>query len=48
MLQTIINEFDEDGSGNIEFPEFLTMMARKVKLVSKELNHFGVIAGKFR
>ena len=30
-LQTIINEFDEDGSGNIEFPEFLTMMARKAK-----------------
>ena len=31
VLQTIINEFDEDGSGNIEFPEFLTMMARKAK-----------------
>ena len=30
-LQTVINEFDEDGSGNIEFPEFLTMMARKAK-----------------
>ena len=31
IFQTIINEFDEDGSGNIEFPEFLTMMARKAK-----------------
>ncbi len=27
----MINEFDEDGSGQIEFPEFLTMMARKIK-----------------
>jgi hypothetical protein len=30
-LQTIINEYDEDGSGRIEFPEFLTMMARKAR-----------------
>ena len=28
-MQTIINEFDEDGSGAIEFPEFLIMMARQ-------------------
>ena len=28
-LQTIINEFDEDGNGTIEFPEFMIMMARK-------------------
>ena len=28
-FQTIINEFDEDGNGTIEFPEFLIMMARK-------------------
>ena len=25
--------FDTDGSGTIDFPEFLTMMARKVKEV---------------
>ena len=31
MLQAIINEFNEDGSGNVEFPEFLTMMVRKAK-----------------
>ncbi len=30
-FQTIINEYDEDGSGRIEFPEFLTMMARKAR-----------------
>ena len=30
-LQTIINEYDEDGSGRIEFPEFLAMMARKAR-----------------
>ena len=28
-MQTLINEFDEDGNGTIEFPEFLIMMARK-------------------
>ena len=30
-FQTIINEYDEDGSGRIEFPEFLAMMARKAR-----------------
>ena len=30
-LQDMINENDGDGSGNIDFPEFLTMMARKTK-----------------
>merc|ERR1719273_2818023 len=37
-LETIINEFDEDGSGHIEFPEFLMMMARKAK-EQKEKEH---------
>ena len=37
-FQTIINEFDEDGSGHIEFPEFLMMMARKAK-EQKEKEH---------
>merc|ERR1711979_117916 len=30
-LQDMINEVDADGSGTIDFPEFLTMMARKMK-----------------
>lgn len=30
-LQDILNEIDKDGSGSIEFDEFLTMMSRKVK-----------------
>merc|ERR1711862_1027012 len=32
-LMDMINEVDADGSGTIDFPEFLTMMARKVKEV---------------
>ena len=30
-LQDKINEVDADGNGTIYFPEFLTMMARKMK-----------------
>ena len=29
-LQDMINEVDADGNGTIDFPEFLTMMARLV------------------
>ena len=28
FLQDMINEVDSDGNGTIDFPEFLTMMAR--------------------
>lgn len=27
----MVNEIDEDGSGTIEFPEFLKLMAKKMK-----------------
>ena len=30
-LQDMINEVDQDGSGSIEYPEFQTLMARKLK-----------------
>ena len=30
-IQDIINEVDADGNGNIDFPEFLSLMARKMK-----------------
>lgn len=30
-LQDMINEVGADGNGTIDFPEFLTMMARKMK-----------------
>merc|ERR1719263_1238782 len=30
-LADMINEVDADGNGMIDFPEFLTMMARKMK-----------------
>ena len=30
-LQDMINEVDAYGNGTIDFPEFLTMMARKMK-----------------
>ena len=32
----MINEVDVDGNGTIDFPEFLTMMARKLKDVDAE------------
>ncbi len=31
-LQDMINEVDADGNGTIDFPEFLTLMARKMKV----------------
>lgn len=30
-LQEMINEVDADGNGTIDFPEFLNLMARKMK-----------------
>ncbi|XP_065832651.1 calmodulin-2 [Oscarella lobularis] len=35
-LQDMINEVDADGNGTIDFPEFLTMMARKMKETDTE------------
>jgi len=32
----MINEVDADGNGEIDFPEFLTMMARKMKDTDSE------------
>lgn len=31
-LQDMINEVDADGNGTIDFPEFLSLMARKMKV----------------
>ncbi|KAK3093373.1 hypothetical protein FSP39_014725 [Pinctada imbricata] len=35
-LQDMINEVDADGNGTIDFPEFLTMMAKKMKDADSE------------
>ena len=35
-LQDMINEVDADGNRTIDFPEFLTMMARKMKDTDNE------------
>ena len=35
-LQDMINEVDADGNGTIDFPEFLTMMARKMRDTDRE------------
>ena len=35
-LQDMINEVDVDGNGTIDFPEFLTMMARKMRDTDSE------------
>ena len=34
-LQDMINEVDADGNGTIDFPEFLNLMARKMKVHSR-------------
>lgn len=31
-LQDMVNEVDADGNGTIDFPEFLSLMARKMKV----------------
>ena len=35
-LQDMINELDADGNGTIDFPQFLTMMARKMNDTDSE------------
>ncbi len=35
-LQDMINEVDADGNGTIDFTEFLTMMARKMRDTDSE------------
>ncbi|XP_057483722.1 calmodulin-2/4-like [Actinidia eriantha] len=35
-LQDMINEVDADGNGTIDFPEFLNLMARKMKDTASE------------
>ena len=35
-LQDMINEVDSDGNGTIDFPEFLMMMARKMRDTDSE------------
>merc|ERR1712100_729404 len=35
-LQDMVNEVDADGNGTIDFPEFLTLMARKMKDTDSE------------
>lgn len=39
-LADMINEVDADGNGTIDFPEFLTMMARKMKDTDSEVSGF--------
>ena len=38
-LQDMINEVDADGTGTIDFPEFLALMARKMKVRPKGGGH---------
>ena len=35
-VQDMVNEVDIDGNGTVDFPEFLTMMARKMKDIDIE------------
>merc|ERR1711894_66450 len=40
-LQDMINEVDADGNGTIDFPEFLTMMSKKIKEAFKVFDKDG-------
>ena len=44
QLQNMINEFDTDGDGAIDFPEFVSMMARTMNATATEEE----IRGAFR
>ncbi len=35
-LQKMINEVDEDGSGNIDFNEFIVLMAKRLRETDDE------------
>ena len=41
-LQDMINEVDADGNGTIDFPEFLNLMARKMKVCLRRVFHAGL------
>ena len=35
-LQDMVNEVDADGNGNVDLPEFISLMARKMKQADQE------------
>jgi hypothetical protein len=39
-VQALFDEFDEDGSGSIEFDEFLLLIIKKVTISDVEPHHF--------
>ena len=43
-LQDMINEVDADGNGTTDFPEFFTMMARKIKDRQQRRNPRGILS----
>lgn len=45
-LQDMINEVDADGNGTIDFPEFLNLMARKMKVQSCKMCYCASITCK--
>ena len=44
-LQDMINEVDANGNGTIDFPEFLTMMARYTRKMKENLEAFTASSG---
>ena len=46
-LQDLINKFDEDGNGTIEFTEFLCMMATKVKNNKTSPNKYNLYLAEY-
>ena len=42
-LQDMVNEVDADGNGTIDFPEFLNLMAKKMKVSMIRIPDFIVV-----
>ncbi len=46
-IQEMANSCDADGSGSVDFPEFLQMMAKKLAEIDSEVIHLSIYLSYF-